>query len=155
MQPLTRNFTLALFLLVSLPLIAVPKVKKADNKATESRVSSKRPFSKRTVLRLVQKKIGKHQKKQEKKNRARAKDNPDKLATFALILGISAYLLVLVKAVGFFAFFVAIAAVIAGIRALKRGGSKFRAILGIVLGGVFFSLIIIGFVIAFSNASGG
>ena len=152
MKLLTRNAFLALFLLISLPLIAVPKVKKADEKAIENRVARKLPFGQRIALKLVQKKIRKHQKKSA---RARFKDNPDNLATFALILGALTYGLLAIPAVAALSFFVAIGAVVAGILALKRGGSKFRAILGIVLGGLFFSLITISLIIFLSDPSGG
>ena len=152
MKLLTRNSFFALFLLISLPLIAVPKVKKADEKAIENRVARKLPFGQRIALKLVQKKIRKHQKKSA---RARFKDNPDNLATFALILGALTYGLLAIPAVAALSFFVAIGAVVAGILALKRGGSKFRAILGIVLGGIFFSLITISLIIFLSDPSGG
>ena len=152
MKLLTRNAFLALFLLISLPLIAVPKVKKADEKAIENRVARKLPFGQRIALKLVQKKIRKHQKKSA---RARIKDNPDNLATFALVLGVLTYALLAIPAVAALSFFVAIGAVVAGILALKRGGSKFRAILGIVLGGIFFSLITISLIIFLSDPSGG
>ena len=152
MKLLTRNSFFALFLLISLPLIAVPKVKKADEKAIENRVARKLPFGQRIALKLVQKKIRKHQKKSA---RARIKDNPDNLATFALILGALTYGLLAIPAVAALSFFVAIGAVVAGILALKRGGSKFRAILGIVLGGIFFSLITISLIIFLSDPSGG
>ena len=152
MKLLTRNSFFALFLLISLPLIAVPKVKKADEKAIENRVARKLPFGQRIALKLVQKKIRKHQKKSA---RARFKDNPDNLATFALILGALTYGLLAIPAVAALSFFVAIGAVVAGILALKRGGSKFRAILGIVLGGLFFSLITISLIIFLSDPSGG
>ncbi|MCB0560370.1 MAG: hypothetical protein H6573_27275 [Lewinellaceae bacterium] len=152
MKLLTRNAFLALFLLISLPLIAVPKVKKADEKAIENRVARKLPFGQRIALKLVQKKIRKHQKKSA---RARIKDNPDNLATFALVLGVLTYALLAIPAVAALSFFVAIGAVVAGILALKRGGSKFRAILGIVLGGLFFSLITISLIIFLSDPSGG
>ena len=152
MKLLTRNAFLALFLLISLPLIAVPKVKKADEKAIENRVARKLPFGQRIALKLVQKKIRKHQKKSA---RARFKDNPDNLATFALILGALTYGLLAIPAVAALSFFVAIGAVVAGILALKRGGSKFRAILGIVLGGIFFSLITISLIIFLSDPPGG
>ena len=152
MKLLTRNSFFALFLLISLPLIAVPKVKKADEKAIENRVARKLPFGQRIALKLVQKKIRKHQKKSA---RARIKDNPDNLATFALVLGVLTYALLAIPAVAALSFFVAIGAVVAGILALKRGGSKFRAILGIVLGGLFFSLITISLIIFLSDPSGG
>ena len=152
MKLLTRNSFFALFLLISLPLIAVPKVKKADEKAIENRVARKLPFGQRIALKLVQKKIRKHQKKSA---RARFKDNPDNLATFALVLGVLTYALLAIPAVAALSFFVAIGAVVAGILALKRGGSKFRAILGIVLGGLFFSLITISLIIFLSDPSGG
>ncbi len=152
MKPLTRNFALALFLLTALPLIAVPRVKKADEKAIESRMGRKLPLGKRIILKLVEKKARKYQKKN---TRARIKDTPDNLATFALVLGVLTYVLLAIPAVSFLSFFVAIGAFIAGILALKRGGNKLRSILGIVLGGLFFSLIIISLIIFLSDPSGG
>ncbi|MCO6479663.1 MAG: hypothetical protein J5I94_23710 [Phaeodactylibacter sp.] len=152
MKQRTKTFSLSFFLLAALPFFAVHRVETADEKAIESRMGRKLPLGKRIILKLVEKKARKYQKKNA---RARIKDTPDNLATFALVLGVLTYVLLAIPTVAFLSFFVAIGAVIAGILALKRGGNKLRSILGIVLGGLFVSLIIISLIIFLSAPPGG
>lgn len=157
MKHLIQACCTALFLSIVFPLHATlhvtgPAPDKVAVQDFEKETARKLPFGQRIALKLVQKKNRKHQKKSA---RARIKDNPDNLATFALVLGALTYGLLAIPAVAALSFFVAIGAVVAGILALKRGGSKFRAILGIVLGGLFFSLITISLIIFLSDPSGG
>ena len=144
MKYLTKNVFLALFLLASLPLFAVHRTEKADMRTVEKTSSNKISFGPRIVLKLVQKKIKKHQKK--RKSKATSGRSPDELATLSFLLSCSSFLLILIPVIGLSAFFIAIAGIVLGVIALKRGGNKAKAILGIILGVlllVFFTITII------------
>ncbi|MCB9267337.1 MAG: hypothetical protein H6558_20130 [Lewinellaceae bacterium] len=157
MKHLLQACCTALFLTLVFPLYSSVRVKSpaSGDVATEhfERHSGKKlTFVQKLALRYVQKKIRKHQKKSA---RARIKDSPDNLATFALVLGVLTYGLLAIQSVAFLSFFFAIGAVVAGILALKRRGNKLRSILGIVLGGVFFAVIFIGLIKFLLDPPGG
>ncbi len=159
MKHLVKICGLAFFLLTALSLFAVRKAENTQSvppaEAFEAPAGKKLSFRQRIALKLVQKKINKHQKKRDRKSKSRSEKNPDKLATLSLIFGAGSFVLVFIPVIGFLALFTAIAGIILGAIALKKGGNKTLAILGIVFGALFIVFMVLALILLIALFSTG
>ncbi|MCB0560371.1 MAG: hypothetical protein KDD09_15560 [Phaeodactylibacter sp.] len=91
----------------------------------------------------------KERKSGQTKGRADTDEAADKLSTLDLIVDAGAWPLVLIPILGTLAFACAITGIVLGAMALSRGGNKLKAILGIVLGGLFLVFATVALIVLF------